>query len=247
MGGDHDAGGLSLEEIAARRLTCADGEPKTRAGRHGAERPRRSPRRSGRATRACCRCIRREPRRSPAAGAPCSCRTCGARRRAHHAGWESGAVVDEVGELPDASSVRIASYRGHARDNARRPRAALPQHLLGPHQAQITEQHGGRFAEVVRRPGQSSGSVPGRELHVGASPPWTPVSRRWSSPPSPGSPANHRHCLTPRTPRAQSQAVLVRRCRNADRPSGSGSTPRPHRAPPVRRARCGHRRFGSHD
>ena len=53
-----------------------------------------------------------------------------------------------------------------------------------------------------------------------------------------GSAANDRHHLTLRTPRAQSRAVSVRRCRNANRPPGSGSTPRPQRPSPVRRARC---------
>jgi hypothetical protein len=61
---------------------------------------------------------------------------------------------------------------------------------------------------------------------------------RTRRPPSPGSPANHRHRLTLRIPPAQARAVSVRRCRNADRSSGSGSTRGPHRAPPVRRASC---------
>jgi hippurate hydrolase len=52
-----------------------------------------------------------------------------------------------------------------------------------------------------------------------SSPPWTPAPRRWSSPPSPGSPANRRRhpagrCLRPRT-----RGVSVRPSRSADRPS----------------------------
>ena len=61
-----------------------------------------------------------------------------------------GAVVDQVGELADR---QFRAHRVIARPGARQcgtVHPALAQHLLGPHQAQVTEQHRGGLTEAGR-------------------------------------------------------------------------------------------------
>ena len=82
-------------------------------------------------------------------------------------GGIAAGVVDQVGELPDGQLTAQRVVAGPAAGQRGRGQAAVPEQLLGPDQAQVREQDGGRLPEVLGRPVQALGPVPAGQPHVG--------------------------------------------------------------------------------